>query len=235
MRNYFIKDGENSLDYGIHIPEMPPIVRARERVEVRTALGRSGSLTVREGTETKPVHDSYIKSVEIVIKDKSQIDGISRWLTGRGEFIFSNEPSRKYIGYISEQFELSRMFGTWHKGILSIEVEPYKYAVPIANEIKVVAPKGIVENPGTVYSLPAIVVYGSGKGTITINGNDYIVNPVTDGMVIDSDTMQVYKGNSNLNNAVNSKDFPWIKTGENIIMLNGGITQIVITPRWRYL
>ena len=127
------------------------------------------------------------------------------------------------------------MFGTWHKGILSIEVEPYKYAVPIANEIKVVAPKGIVENPGTVYSLPAIVVYGSGKGTISINGNDYIVNPVTDGMVIDSDTMQVYKGNSNLNNVVNSEDFPWIKTGENIITLNGGIAQIVITPRWRYL
>lgn len=235
MRNYFIKDGKSSLDYGIHIPELPHIIRARERVEVKTALGRSGSLTVREGTEDKPVHDSYIKTVELVIKDNTKIESVAEWLTGHGEFIFSNELNRKYMGYISEQFELSRMFRVWHKGILSIEVDPYKYAVPSAADVKILKPGGIIENPGTVYALPVITVSGSGSGTISINGDDHIINPITDGMVINSDTMQVFKDSTNLNEALYSDDFPWLKVGRNNIVLNGGITQIMITPRWRYL
>lgn len=235
MRNFFIKDGKNSLDYGIHIPELPSITRARERVEVKTALGRSGSLIIREGTEEKPVHDRYIKTFEIVIKDNTKIETVAAWLTGCGEFIFSNELNRKYMGYISEQFELSRMFRAWHKGVLSIEVDPYKYAVPSAADVKFLKPGGIIENPGTVYALPVITVSGSGSGTISINGDDHIINPITDGMVINSDTMQVFKDSTNLNEALYSDDFPWLKVGRNNIVLNGGITQIMITPRWRYL
>ena len=60
------------------------------------------------------------------------------------------------------------------------------------------------------------------------------INNITDGMVIDSEIQDVYKGTINCNSSVSFDEFPKLVAGDrgNYITFNGGISYIEIIPRW---
>jgi phage-related protein len=93
---------------------------------------------------------------------------------------------------------------------------------------------GTVTNPGTVYSLPRITVFGTGSRTLTINGKPTILNILSGGLVIDSELKTCHFGNVAQNNRMNG-DFPVFNVGNNTVTLGTGITRIEIEPRWRHL
>ncbi len=126
MTNYFIFNGENSLDYGIKVPELPPISRAPRRATKITIPGRSGTYTYNEKNGDEDIFEAYFKSWEIVIKDVQNIEKALTWLSGSGEIIFSNELNKAYIADFSDQIALERVFKLWRRGTISCEVQPFK-------------------------------------------------------------------------------------------------------------
>jgi len=126
MTNYFIFNGESSLNYGIKVPELPPRMRAPRRTVKTIIPGRSGTYTYNEKNDGEYVYESYLQSWEIVIKDERDIDKALEWLSGSGEIIFSDELDKAYTVDFSEQISLSRVFKKWHRGPISCEFQPFK-------------------------------------------------------------------------------------------------------------
>jgi phage-related protein len=93
---------------------------------------------------------------------------------------------------------------------------------------------GTVVNPGTVYALPRIKVYGTGSRTLTINGRPIILNLLSGNLTLDSELKECSFGDAAQNNRMTG-EFPVFDVGPNTITLGSGITKVEIEPRWRYL
>ncbi len=131
MKNYFIflPDSGGYIDsreLGLHIPELPPIQRATERVERVIVPGRSGTLTKKQGEN---VYDSYQKSFDIIATDPSKIQSVHRLLRGNGKMIFSNEQNYRYTVSFAEGWSFNRFFRQWRRATLVLEVFPFKESV----------------------------------------------------------------------------------------------------------
>lgn len=89
---------------------------------------------------------------------------------------------------------------------------------------------GEIHNPTDKTAKPLITVSGSGSGTLTIG--DYTIS-MTDcnGVVLDSEEEDAYRGSANMNSTV-SGDFPLIESGLIPVSWTGGVTGVVIVPRW---
>ena len=88
-------------------------------------------------------------------------------------------------------------------------------------------------NAGTVSSLPLIKLTGTGTVSLTAN-NTMSVALDTAYVHIDSDIRDVYHL-TNLKNRLSTGDFPYLAVGANAITVTGTVTEVVITPRTRYL
>ena len=72
MQDYFIWNGTDCRDYGIHVTEQPPITIPSERSTQTNVPGRPGSLTQLEGED---VYDDMILTATCFISDPAQIEG----------------------------------------------------------------------------------------------------------------------------------------------------------------
>ncbi len=128
MRNYFLffPDSGGMIDsreLSIHIEHMPDIQRPTERVETIVILGRSGTLTKKQGEN---IYDSYTKAFDIVALDEGKIPAIHKLLRGSGKIIFSNEPQYRYTVSITEGWSFNRFFRQWRRATLAMETFPFK-------------------------------------------------------------------------------------------------------------
>lgn len=92
---------------------------------------------------------------------------------------------------------------------------------------------GSVYNPTIYPSEPIIKVYGSGTGRIFIGNYDITISNLVDGVTIDSEIQEVYSGYNNFNKNVNFlNSFPKLQPKVTDISFSGGVTKLIITPRW---
>ena len=226
---YFIYNGIDSRMMGVIVTAMPPTVRAAQRVESVKVPGRSGSLHETDGS-----YDNYTKTMECAIKKREKIDDIAAWLTGSGEIIFSSEPDKVYRVTISNTISIAQMMRTFQKFQVSFDTYPFKYSVNRFDEALELEKPAVILGKGTVYSQPVITVYGSGTGTLTINGADYLLSNVDDYVTINSEIEECYKSGLNMNNIFSADEFPRLEPGENAIIWTGNVEKIEIQPNWRW-
>ena len=101
---WFHFKGKDSRDFGILISAAPEKVRAERRVEQVTIPGRSGELTVDEGT-----YAPYVISVECGTRGSENLDEILAWLDGAGELILCTEPDKVFRASIYNKISVSDM------------------------------------------------------------------------------------------------------------------------------
>lgn len=91
-----------------------------------------------------------------------------------------------------------------------------------------------ITNPTAFASQPLIQVNGTanGTGTLTVNGTTITISNITNQMMIDCDTMNAYKGTTNLNGDISASVFPVLGAGANTVSWTGNISSVKITPRW---
>lgn len=223
----FIFKNISSLDMGIMVNALPPIIKAARDINKVVIPGRDGFLT--EDFET---YQEIIKPVECAILDITKIDQILAWLDGSGEVIFSNQNDRKYQGSIINQIPFERVMRKWYKFIVIFDCQPF--ARMLENlDITLTAP-GSIYNGGSYKSRPVITVYGTGSIDLTINNKVVHFTNVSEYVTIDSDLMDCYK-NTALKNSDMIGDFPELLPGENTISWIGTVTSVEITPNWRWL
>lgn len=230
MYQYFIWNGIKSTDMGVIMLKAPSISIPQRKVNEIKVSGRNGTLHEDEQT-----FGNYTKEAECHVMDRSQIDEVCKWLTGFGEVIFSSEPDKVYRAYIKNQISFGSILKNINDFLIQFDVQPFKYrANPLRDDLELTAPT-IIRNSGTVYSEPIITVYGSGDITLTINGVDFPLYGVSEYITIDSEMMEVFKGNMNQNSKYGGETFPRFEVGENSISWTGNVSRVEIHPKWRWL
>ena len=207
---------------------MPSIFKAEKDMDLTEVQGRDGFLTNDYGSY-KPV----IKTVECIVRDLTNIDYVCAWLTGSATCVFSNEPTKIYKAVIKNQIEFSKILRNFHKFIIQFECMPHKYAA--ANGlITLTTSPAIVNNAATANSKPLIKIYGNGAINITINGYTIYLTNIVDYVTLDTDIMDAYKDDENMNNYMVG-DCQELVVGTNNISWTGSVSKIEITPNWKYL
>ena len=220
----------DSRSMGVRVTKMPETVRAERRVERVEIAGRNGSLHVDEGT-----YGSYDRTMECALINRRGLDEVAAWLAGSGRMIFSTEPDKAYDVVISNKISIAQMMRVFQKFQVTMDTQPFKYSVNRAGELLELLEPKTVYNPGTVYAQPKITVYGSGGITLDINGTAFPLSAVDGYVTIDSESMEVYKGNESRNSKFGGADFPRLEVGKNAVLWTGNVEKLVIEPGWRWL
>lgn len=227
---WFTFKGIDSREMGVIVTAMPETVRAERRIESITVAGRNGSLHTDEG-----VYESYDRTMECALIKRAKLDEITAWLVGSGEMTFSTEPDKVYRVTIANKISIAQMMRVFQKFQVVMDTQPFKYSVNAAGDAVELTAPTTIRNSGTVYSEPLITVYGSGDITLTINGADFPLYGVQDSITIDSEMMEVFKGDINQNGKYGGVEFPRFEVGKNEISWTGSVSKIKIQPRWRWL
>ena len=227
---WFTFKGIDSREMGVIVTAMPETVRAERRIESITVAGRNGSLHTDEG-----VYESYDRTMECALIKRARLDEITAWLVGSGEMTFSTEPDKVYRVTIANKISIAQMMRVFQKFQVVMDTQPFKYSVNAAGDALELTAPTTIRNSGTVYSEPLITVYGSGNITLTINGADFPLYGVEESITIDSEMMEVFKGDTNQNGKYGGAKFPRFEVGKNEISWTGNVSKIKIQPRWRWL
>jgi len=230
MNSFTLDNTINSrANLGLRITQPPFVPAAKRVVEPIAVDGREGTLTMLRGWE------------DTVFEMRAALVGTdipNRWRTALPKILnaktifFSNDNGVYFKIKHAEAGALERRLSSLYEFPIIFTCAPFRYLrnVPLTT----MTASGTVNNTGTVYSLPKIIVYGTGSRTLTINGKPIILNLLSGSLILDSELKECYFGNVAQNNRMTG-DFPVFNVGNNTITLGTGITKIEIEPRWRYL
>lgn len=249
MSDWLIWNGVKCTDKGMHVLTPPPIVAAKERVEEIEIPGKSGTYTFKQGSS---IFDDINLSASCIIDDMyreesgKKIDVISElmsWMRGSGNVTFHNRPEGYYKARIANQISFEKVLrGNPHR-IFSIEFrcKPYFHLFSGDEEIKITTTSGLT-NLGNIESEPLLKITGTGEGTIMCGGSTMIINDFNDidYLMIDSEAKIVYTGEpKNANDPLRlmgskvTGDWLKIPEGNSFFTIQGDISSVTITPRWR--
>lgn len=231
---YFIFKGKKSTDFGVEIVAFPEIIKPERDIESVEIPGKSGIYHIDNGT-----YKSYLLSISCCInsfaKNKQHVDKIISWLDGFGELIISQEKDKIYTACIKNQIPIRDFIHLFPEFLITFEVQPLKKSVNFRNEIVEITKKTIINNIGTVESLPKITIFGSGDVTLKINDEEFSISNINQYITINSEFLEVYKDEENQNNKYNNFDFPKFKQGKNTIDFIGNVNKIIVGPNWRWI
>lgn len=230
MEAYFIFKGVDSRSMGVLISKMPAQTTPKARGEEITIPGRNGTLFMGEGS-----YEGYTLSIECGKRGADGLDQIAAWLEGSGDLILFTELDKVYRARVSNGIPISDVVYLYNSFLVQFSVFPFKYSVNAFGEGMTLTQGGKVYNQGTVYSEPTITVYGTGNITLTINGEAFPLTEVIGSVTIDSEMMEVYKGQENCNHKYGGMTFPRFRVGENRIDWTGNVARVEVEPKWRWL
>lgn len=200
-------------------------------VEVFPIEGSDKSEVVEKG------YRPYTLSVKFAIFDPdTYLDSAMEFLRGSGALISDDDTAKYWNARIVKQSKFERMMPSSkiRESVVEFFVkDPYRYKVG-ETDTTLTSP-GNVTNAGTVNSLPLLKVTGTGTVVMTIGGRSFTyVFGAEPYVYIDSDSQDAYylttKKNANMTGS-----FPYLTPGTNAISWSGTVTELVVTPRSRYL
>lgn len=224
MKNALIWNGKTDEQMGLKIISLPPIQLSTEKIEEKEVEGRDGTLTYKYGYtgDEKTVEADYIGNKPIEV---------ANWLQGSGKVIFGNMEDRYYKARINNVVPLSQVLENYlYNFPIKFKCQPFGYLIEGDYPIEITKSGTVLYNPGTYKSLPLITIYGAGVGILTINSINYTITNINGSITLDSEILEAL---NNRGGDFESDTFPELKVGENTIAFSGGITKLVILPRWR--
>ena len=238
MIPYIIINGVSSKSInGLLIQSLPPISKPPIRTSIEEIDGRDGDVVEVLG------YGAYSKSITIGLYKDYNIDDIIEFFNSKGTIIFSNEQDKYYNFAIYELIDFEKLI-KFKTATVTLHVQPFKYAAD-EKEIYNTYPSGTtkanisVRNSGNLYSKPTITVTGSGNVDILINNNQILTLALSSSgetIVIDAQSMNATDLNGNYLNRQVTGDYDdlILKSGVNLVTVNGDITSVIINnySRW---
>ena len=229
--NFFVLNGNinSRADLGLRITQPPIIPISRRIVDSVTVDGREGTLTILRGWD-----DIRLNMRVALLGDNlnSRYREVLPATLAAKTIYFSNDPEVFYSIKHVQAGAVERRLTNLYEFTLSFTCSPFRFIrnVPMIT----MTTSGSIINPGTVFSLPKITVYGTGSQTLTINGKVITLNILAGSLVLDSELKTCYFGNVAQNNRMQG-DFPIFKVGSNTVSFGSGITKIEVEGRWRHI
>ena len=239
MEPYFIFRGIDSRDIGVVVEDMFDVHRPKRNAQTIQVPGRDGRLTQDDGT-----YDTYTISGKVNCFG-TPLSDVYAWLSGSGDLILGDEPTRSIRASATAQVKNTRFRcdGCYDSLTVSFDCQPFRYHVEQtegANDIPLTASPATVTNPGTYKSAPRLTIEGTGGAVLTVGTQILEVTDLAGGVIVDAELCECFDLTETAlrNDRVTLMDdaFPTLAPGANIISWTGsGVTGITITPRWRDL
>ena len=239
MEPYFIFRGIDSRDIGVVVEDMFDVHRPKRNAQTIQVPGRDGRLTQDDGT-----YDTYTISGKVNCFG-APLSDVYAWLSGSGDLILGDEPTRSIRASATAQIKNTRFRcdGCYDSLQVSFDCQPFRYHVEQtegANDIPLTSSPATVSNPGTYKSAPRLTITGTGDAVLTIGTQILEVTDLAGGVIVDSESCECFDLTETAlrNDRVTLMDdrFPVLQPGANIISWTGdGVTKVTVAPRWRDL
>lgn len=227
MRNYFIFDGQSSLDYGVYISGDRTFSAPERDISAVSVPGRSGDLLFDNG-RYRNMDITY--KCGIVRNFDTNLTGFRNMLLSRKTYARLEDtyhPDVFWLAYVADAIAPA-MLRNLRAGEFDITFnrKPQQFLKSGENPVVI----GSIFNPTLFEAMPLMRVYGT--GTMTINGTVMTVTGSQAYMDIDFETQNAYSGSTNLNGrlTVTGYAFPKLMPGQNTIVLSGLSGTMI--PRW---
>lgn len=250
MLHYFNYDGQDSRDYGLYIVSQNAFDKPQRDVSFISVPGHDGDIVIDNGGYKNLKLTLTLRL--IAEKIENDINDLQlcywkamNWLQQTATY---KRLTLSYDGrYYREACICSGIKAVKkHEDVLDFTVtfscKPYRKSFEGDKKIIITAGETFF-NPEAFPSKPYMKITpadGTQNFTIavykSIGNYDYYTFYQADEYVeIDSESMNVFKGNINKNNDYAATSFPELKPGTNSIAFIGNIASIEIIPRWRTL
>lgn len=250
MLHYFNYDGQDSRDYGLYIVSQNAFDRPQRDVSFISVPGHDGDIVIDNGGYKNLKLTLTLRLIaEKVENDINDLQfyywRAMNWLQQTATY---KRLTLSYDGrYYREACICSGIKAVKkHEDVLDFTVtfscKPFRKSFEGDKKIIITSNQAFF-NPEAFPSKPYMkIIPADGTQDFTIgvhksaNYHDYYSFYRADEYVeIDSETMNVFKGNINKNNDYAAVSFPEFKPGINTIAFIGNIASIEIIPRWRTL
>ena len=228
----FIYNGVSSQELGIMVNKISHHdILSEERIEKESYRNIHGSVYSKLNT-----FETYTLDVECTLFENFNRDQISIiksvFKNREAELIINNKPNNILKVRLISTVNFEKLFASTGKFLLSFEVHPFSYLKSGQTWIAVTSGSNL-KNEGNYKSLPLFRITGSGKCSITINGNTMDFSNVNKQFIVDTELEDIYGiDGENLNNFMNiESDFVGFNENNNYITFTG-ITKLEVMSRW---
>lgn len=230
-KNYLIFNGFNTLNHFL-IEELPKVSTAEEKIDFIEIDGRHGYLTQSQDSYSPIDYD-----VQLNIYKKEDIQKVKNIFRGSGKLILSNDATKFYYARVVNKIDFERVLSEYHTCIVSFKLQPFAYELT-DKTVRVNSSYTITNNTNTTCQ-PLITIKGTGDCVLNIGDSQINITDIQNSITLDFEMQEAYKqtdiGKENMNTHV-SGDFEELETGDTLIQWNGGgVTEVWINPRFRWL
>ena len=248
MLHYFNYDGQDSRDYGLYIISQNAYDKPERDLTFISVPGRDGDLIIDNGgyknLKLTLKLRLFAEKVENNINDLAfSYNRALNWLQQTATYhklIFSYDENYYREACVFSGIKATKIYDDVIDFTVTFSCKPFRKSFEGDKKIIITAGETFF-NPEAFPSKPYMKITpadGTQNFTIAVyksaNSYDYYTFYRADEYVeIDSETMNVFKGNINKNNDYAAVSFPEFKPGTNTIAFIGNISNIEIIPRWR--
>lgn len=229
--NSFTYNGKSSALFGLLVNNVTNFGSPSRVVEKIQVPYRNGDLLIDTGA-----YNNYIVTydVALITNTIANTRAIASWLLSPQGYCeltdtYNANEFRMAAYYDELSFEMEHL-NRYGRCTISFDCKPQRYLNSGTTATTITNGSQTFNNPTNFEARPLLVI--AGNGTATVNGTSITVaDNAGDTITIDCETMQCYRGTTNMNGSVTMADFPVLSPGNNTVTL-GTATSIKVTPRW---
>lgn len=240
MANFFVFNGQSSLELGIRIKSKNIYSSAKRDLSLVSIPGRDGDL-VNSNRRFANATVSYTcflpaKSIDDL---NTKIRNVKKWLfvdcDQYHELTDSYDSTFLRYAIFNSKLDIAdeaKKIGTF---TITFSCVPFRYLVPSLEVIEV-SSGDTLYNPFPFASKPYIKITGNGNIDLSISSSKgtfiYHFKNVVNYVECDTELMNCYKATVLKNSDFIADDFPYLEPGENVIFISGAVSKLEIIPRW---
>lgn len=238
--SYFTYNGRSSEEFGLHIEKKDVFSAPEYDAEFISIPGRSGDIINpnRRFSNIKVTYTVFLARKNTVAL-ASVLRDIKGWLYAEPdryhELTDSYDDGYFRYAVISGALDIEEQLNKIGCFTVTFNCKPFKYSFEGQQEISI-ENGGSLFNPEEFTAKAIITLKGNGDFWLTLQNSGYNktwnFKSITDGVVCDSEQMNFYSGTTLLNDKVTGDGFPELPPGETVVMVNGDVSEIKITPMW---
>lgn len=240
-----IWNGISSETVGLVVESFPNQPGPARRVQMIKIAGRNGDLLVDMGA-----YDNYTQLYQVYFnaetkKTPAAARAVRAWLQknqGYAKLQDTYEPDVYRMACFTGPLEIENLMNRYGRAVLRFNCKPQRFLNSTGGGISVTKTGTVIQNPTDFPALPIIRVNGSGSGEFSVNDTVVRIDSIISNVIFNSEIQDAYRGSptqntvdpdgSSQNAAVYAPEFPVLQPGANTISFSGGITSLLIAPRW---
>lgn len=232
MSGYFTFNGVSSASLGLLVSNVSNFGAPARVVDKVQVPYRNGDLLLDTGA-----YNNYIVTYKVALINDVKADAraIAEWLLApQGYCTLTdsyNATETRYAAYYNQLDVTMEHLNRYGSATISFDCKPQRYLQSGQTPKTINLAATTLTNPTAFTAKPLIVIGGNGTAHI---GSYYVTvsNNTGDTITIDCESMQCYRGTTNMNGSVELPNgFPVLTAGSNVCT-RGTVTSCTVTPRW---